>query len=155
MIEQRPSPLDAQRRGAHPGDEIFAVELYAAGQFIWKAAEQRHQPAAVRADEVDGLRAHIYARGKQSQNPEHDCGHARAPQTAPVMSAWRRARGRGTWRAWDDAGRGGRRMIPARWIIGVGWAVRALGTQWRRRLGRLGIGKAPSLLAGPGGRRHF
>src|SRR5271163_4013254 len=111
MIEQRPPPLGAQRRGAHSGDEIFAVELYAAGQFVWKAVEQRHQPAAVRADEVDRLRAHIHPGGEQSQHPEHDCGHAGASQTPPSMSLWRVPRGWTAWRAWADASRGVLRSV--------------------------------------------
>ncbi len=72
VIEQRPSPHGLSVEALTPETKLFAVKLHPAGEFIGKAIEQRHQAAAVRADEVDRLRRHVGPHAKDSQHPEHD-----------------------------------------------------------------------------------
>src|SRR5262249_52319188 len=53
VIEQRAAAFGTERRGAHTGDELAAVERNVTGEPVGKPAEQRYQAPVVRPDEVD------------------------------------------------------------------------------------------------------
>ena len=123
---------EGQARGRHAGDVVAAVERDVAREPQWKAAEHRHQPAVVGADEVHRLPEQERSGAEQ---PEHDergqrdprAAHARAPALAAAALSGVRPAGAGLrgWRRGTGAVTGRASVSVARSPVAAGGVRRA------------------------------